>query len=234
MKMKEEIVAYSKNRLPTSILDLPPSQMADQIAQMANVLSDIIEKQTMFQMFGKKKYVKVDGWCTLGTMLGILPSESEVKEYKNGWYAKVDLVNKNSGITVGSASAICTRDETGRKDSPEYAIRSMAITRATGKAYRLAFSWIMNMAGYESTPAEEMIDETHKKPGSLSRPISNVAQEKLIFDAKNSAHIDKLEKVLLERDIPPQFHLPISDAFHGKEFSKESLQTVIESFDFGQ
>src|SRR5574343_1456612 len=98
--MSDEIVTYNKSKLPTSILDLPPSQMADQIAQMANVLSDIIEKQTMFQMFGKKKYVKVDGWCTLGTMLGILPLESEVKEYKNGWYAKVDLVNKNSGITV--------------------------------------------------------------------------------------------------------------------------------------
>lgn len=232
--MSDEIVTYNKSKLPTSILDLPPSQMADQIAQMANVLSDIIEKQTMFQMFGQKKYVKVDGWCTLGTMLGILPLESEVKEYKNGWYAKVDLVNKNSGITVGSASAICTRDEAGRKDSPEYAIRSMAITRATGKAYRLAFSWIMNMAGYESTPAEEMIDETHKKPGSLSRPVGNVTKEKLIFDAKNHTHIDKLEKVLLERDIPPEFHIPISDAFDGKEFSKESLQTVIEAFDFGQ
>jgi hypothetical protein len=33
----------------------------------------------------------------------------------------------------------------------------MAVTRATGKAYRLAFSWIMNLAGYEVTPAEEMM-----------------------------------------------------------------------------
>lgn len=29
-------------------------------------------------------------------------------------------------------------------------------TRATGKACRLAFSWIMRLAGYEATPAEEM------------------------------------------------------------------------------
>jgi hypothetical protein len=32
----------------------------------------------------------------------------------------------------------------------------MAQTRATGKACRLAFSWIMLLAGYEVTPAEEM------------------------------------------------------------------------------
>jgi hypothetical protein len=33
----------------------------------------------------------------------------------------------------------------------------MAQTRATGKACRLAFSWIMSLAGYEPTPAEEMM-----------------------------------------------------------------------------
>jgi hypothetical protein len=32
----------------------------------------------------------------------------------------------------------------------------MAITRATGKACRLGLGWIMHMAGYESTPAEEV------------------------------------------------------------------------------
>jgi hypothetical protein len=41
----------------------------------------------------------------------------------------------------------------------------MAQTRATGKACRLAFSWIMSLAGYEVTPAEEMtpIVETEKE-----------------------------------------------------------------------
>jgi hypothetical protein len=32
----------------------------------------------------------------------------------------------------------------------------MATTRATGKACRLAFSWVMVLAGYEATPSEEM------------------------------------------------------------------------------
>lgn len=34
--------------------------------------------------------------------------------------------------------------------------RSMAGTRATSKAARLAFSWIIELAGFKSTPAEEM------------------------------------------------------------------------------
>jgi hypothetical protein len=32
----------------------------------------------------------------------------------------------------------------------------MAITRATAKACRIAFSWVMALSGYETTPAEEM------------------------------------------------------------------------------
>lgn len=32
----------------------------------------------------------------------------------------------------------------------------MAVTRATGKAYRLSYAWVMAMAGYETTPAEDM------------------------------------------------------------------------------
>ena len=35
----------------------------------------------------------------------------------------------------------------------------MAVTRATGKAYRLGFSWIIKLAGYEATPAEEIPQE---------------------------------------------------------------------------
>lgn len=35
-------------------------------------------------------------------------------------------------------------------------------TRAMGKAYRMAFSWIIKLAGYEPTPAEEMRRSEHE------------------------------------------------------------------------
>lgn len=37
----------------------------------------------------------------------------------------------------------------------------MALTRAVGKAFRLCFSWVIKLAGYESCPAEEIIDVPH-------------------------------------------------------------------------
>lgn len=230
--VKDELVRSSQNR---NVLDLPPSAMVAQISSMANILNDIIEKQKMYQSFNGKKYVTVDGWCTLGTMLGILPAEREVHEIENGWYAKVDLINKNSGVVVGSASAICTRDEKSWKDRPAYAVRSMAITRSTGKAYRLAFSFIMNMAGYQSTPAEEMPieDQTiEAKPGSSRSDTTGkkATTRKVVFDAKNQAFLDKLEKVLVERKTPPDQHIVISQWLDGKEFSKENVEAAIDHF----
>jgi hypothetical protein len=49
-----------------------------------------------------------------------------------------------------------------------FAIASMAQTRALGKAYRMGLSWIMKMAGFEGTFAEDM-----PKFKPQSRPINN-------------------------------------------------------------
>ena len=36
----------------------------------------------------------------------------------------------------------------------------MAVTRATSKAYRIGYAWLMLLAGLEATPAEEIPQET--------------------------------------------------------------------------
>ena len=47
--------------------------------------------------------------------------------------------------------AICTNKEKRQTAFDEYAVASMAQTRAVGKAYRIYLGWIMKMAGFEST-----------------------------------------------------------------------------------
>ena len=81
----------------------------------------------------------------------------------------------------GGASALCGMDEPKWASKPDYARRSMAVTRATGKAYRLGFSWIMELAGYASTPAEEMdfIDAEAKSVTlPAPAPLTNGAKAK--------------------------------------------------------
>ena len=84
-------------------------------------------------------------------------SYSVVRLDDGSYEAVVELIRVTDGAIIGRASALCGMDETwGTRQ--EFARRSMAITRATGKAYRLGFSWIMTLTGYEATPAEEMTE----------------------------------------------------------------------------
>jgi hypothetical protein len=65
---------------------------------------------------------------------------------------------------------------------PTYARRSMAITRATGKAFRLGFSWVITLAGYNPTPAEEMPgtdDDQRQEPKSVRYDNSNSSKRRL-------------------------------------------------------
>ena len=57
---------------------------------------------------------------------------------------------------MGAGFGICSNREQGKKYYQEFAIASMAQTRAIGKAYRNILAWIIRAAGYEPTPAEEM------------------------------------------------------------------------------
>ena len=72
------------------------------------------------------------------------------------------------------------RSERRWNNADEYAVRSMAVTRATGKACRLSFSPIMALAGKATTPAEEMPEEPEKpKRGRKKKNPTGVADPKV-------------------------------------------------------
>lgn len=154
--MTEEIVHVPEEHVKLGMLDVAPEQVVNRATKIANALADVIKQKGLSTRIRQKDYVRVEGWSTLGAMIGVLPKEKHVNPIDNGYEAYVDLVRASDGVVIGGASAICTRDEKNWKDRDEFAVRSMAITRATGKAYRLGMAWIMELAGYAGTPAEEM------------------------------------------------------------------------------
>jgi len=153
-----------------------PNDVVVRATGMAKTLADIIMSRKLFTTINGKKYVQVEGWSTLGAMMGVLPREVEVEERENGDFeATVELIRTSDCAVVGRASSIVSSDEKLWKTRERYARRSMAVTRATGKAYRLGFSWIMSLAGYEPTPAEEMpVEEVRTdKRVALPEPKTN-------------------------------------------------------------
>jgi hypothetical protein len=153
-----------------------PGEMVLKATEYANVLADIIIKQELFKVIQGRRYVLCEGWTTLGAMLGVVPVEEscEALPEGHGYVAKVSLIRTSDGQVIGGASAECTKDEPTWKSRSSYALRSMSITRATGKAFRLSFSWIMKLAGFEPTPAEEMNEDRGSKEAA-----QEVARQKI-------------------------------------------------------
>jgi hypothetical protein len=98
-------------------------------------------------------------------------TEAEMK-----YQAKVTLFDIRHQVTVGAGFAVCSNKESGKKFYQEFAIMSMAQTRAIGKAYRNCLAWIIRAAGYEPTPAEEMDYNTNTPAAAAPAPAAAVAQ----------------------------------------------------------
>lgn len=172
-KESKDLVVQSSVSLGSMQL-ATPRDVVITATEVAKELSKIIEDKRLYVPMKNGKYVKVEGWATLGSMLGITPKERSVLTLVEGegaervWQfeAYIELVRNSDGVVIGGASAICRTDEVlTRKNGTSYkrwggmdlnAPRSMAITRATSKALRIALAWIMVLGGYKPTPAEEM------------------------------------------------------------------------------
>ena len=133
---------------------------SDETLDLAKDLAKFIKDNKLSTTVQGKEFVNVEGWQYAGSRLGIVPivehvisssTESEIR-----YQAKVTLWDMRSQHTVGAGFAMCSNKESGKKFYQEFAIMSMAQTRAISKAYRNCLAWIIRAAGYEPTPAEEM------------------------------------------------------------------------------
>ena len=152
--------------------EIPMSAKVQVATTVANTLAPIVRDQDLVvkglnRSNKEKEYVMVEGWEVLGTFLGIAPVTTTIAEIKNdngrivGYRARATLyqnpIVENDEIVGGTmiARAEAQANKQGyQKDL--FAIESMAQTRALGKAYRMGLGWIMKMAGFEGTFAEDM------------------------------------------------------------------------------
>jgi hypothetical protein len=85
------------------------------------------------------------------------------REIVKPYYAyecECDIIRMATNEIVSHGTGFCSNLEASKALFDEYSVNSMSQTRSIGKAYRNVIGYIMNEAGYQSTPAEEM-DESH-------------------------------------------------------------------------
>jgi hypothetical protein len=165
---------------------------SDETMHLAIDLAKFIKENHLYQNIQGKEYVNVEGWQYAGSRLGILPVVEQVTNMSTDtelkYQAKVNLLNLRTEQVVGAGFAICSNKEQGKKYYQEFAIASMAQTRAIGKAYRNALAWIIRAAGYEPTPAEEMdyAGNTPDAKAEQARVTPAAAQARVAATAKEA------------------------------------------------
>ena len=206
-----------------SLFNASPARQVQMATEMADVLRDVVEKQKLYENIQGKKYLRVEGWNTLGSFLGILAKEDKVIRLEDGSYeAYVNLINTKNGMIVGTGSALCSVKERRWGNADEYARRSMSITRATGKAFRLNFSWIITLAGYQPTPEEEMPSEMpREQPRQQAQPIETV----MPIEERRAKMLLAFEKICITKEMVEDRLGHIVDTA-----SEEELKTLAKAY----
>ncbi|PTX18501.1 hypothetical protein C8N40_106301 [Pontibacter mucosus] len=171
---------------------------SDETLHLATDLAKFIKENRLFQNIQGKEYVNVEGWQYAGSRLGILPVVEHVVNISTDdeikYQAKVNLLDLRSQLVVGAGFAICSNREQGKKYYQEFAIASMAQTRAIGKAYRNILAWVIRAAGYEPTPSEEMDYGGNEAAAKPAVPTEKKATMKSSREAAPAAEAEKPEE----------------------------------------
>lgn len=159
-----EIIEAPRPAAPLTLFGTDdPSAVVERATKVATVLADVIKQRHLSARIGNRDHIQIEGWTLLGSMLGVFGEVEWTRPVDRGWEARA-VARTMAGATVGSAEAMCTRAERTWSNRDEYAIRSMAQTRALSKALRLPLGFIVELAGFAATPAEEM-DAIHSEQG---------------------------------------------------------------------
>ena len=160
---------------------------SDSMLNLSKDLAKLIKEKGLSSNIQGKQFVNVEGWQFAGASLGLMPIITETTDLtRRGtepgqveikYMAKCEVRNINTGQLVATGVAICSNFEHSKKRFDEYAILSMAQTRAIGKAYRNLLAWLMKAAGFEATPAEEMDFAPAEAPKKPTQTVQEVVAE---------------------------------------------------------
>jgi len=199
---------------------------AESMLDLSKDLSRLIKEKGLSSNIQGKQFVNVEGWQFAGASLGLMPIITETtdmsKEDEIRYSAKCEVRNITTGQLMAVGIALCSNKEKTKRYFDEYAILSMAQTRAIGKAYRNLLAWLMKAAGFEATPAEEMDfakDDTPKKP-----QVVEVMAEEVPIEIDRVQLIKDISAVTRMKDLTEVF-------FAHKEYieSDEALMMLMKS-----
>jgi hypothetical protein len=159
-------------------LTRPPEQVLAEAQRAARALKDVVAKKAKPVLMKGEQYLEFEDWQTVGRFYGITSrtvwSRPVMVGEATGWEARAEAIDVRTGQVLSSAEAMCLNDEPNWKGKPSFQLRSMAQTRACAKTLRNLLAWVVVLAGYRPTPAEEIAGmqdtESARTPPTRTEP----------------------------------------------------------------
>jgi hypothetical protein len=201
---------------PTQLMTFNPAVVISQAQEAAKALTDVLGNKKKPVMMNGEQYLEYEDWQLLAKFYDYtVGTESTTEIVRNGevvgFTAKSVVYQR--GVVVSSAEASCSRDEdkwnkrdkykwingqkkkVGEEKVPDFQLKSMAQTRACAKGLRNVLAWVVVLAGYKATPAEEMDGVENRQP---VRPKSVAPQRPVNKFAKlDEMPLDELKRRLV-------------------------------------
>ena len=206
--MSGEVAVVESQPAPGALMELPPAEVMAHAREQARAIVGVAREGKLLANIQGKQYPLLECLQLIGQMTG---NTAEIEWCRkvdatvmgaDGWEARA-IVRDRNGQQVGAAEAMCLRSERRWGRADEYAVRSMAQTRACAKALRMRVGFIVTLAGFEPTPAEEMPDEpVRAAPRAQAKAVPAVAEERWAeLQSQSDAPAAEIARVLKEAGI---------------------------------
>jgi len=183
---------------PGQIQKFDPGQEIVFASKAAKALTSIIESKPKKVVINGQQYIEFEDWQTIARFFNMTVGTERTErivgkldEFKG--YDATAVVFNSQGVKIGSAEASCLKEEknwdkrynkkTGvAEDVPEFQLKSMAQTRAMAKALRSILGWVVVLAGYKTTPAEEMDGVAENTKRDVKEDVKKAKDEVVVTE----------------------------------------------------
>lgn len=212
------------------------------LKEVASYLAEFIRENNLYQKIERtnrrtgevivKYYANVESWLFAGSLLNLRAISGEPVDLSDGSEIKyrttVEVMDFSfsPAVVVSRGTAISSNKEGFFRSAPEFSICSMSQTRAIGKAYRILIGHLLKVAGFESTPSEEMteIKGSNNKQSSRSREDIISLVTFTLDGCSSTKEIERLGKSIGDLSSDPEIR-PLLGARY-KELQAEELEAA--------
>lgn len=203
MSEQQEIINIPTHEI--GVMRDPKSVLAEAKVAAQALMTVVGQKANPVIMNGEQ-YLEFEDWQTVAKFYGLTAKVVKTTFIDfggvKGFEATAEVIRLSDGMSISAADAMCLNDEdkwstrtkyewinkvktkVGEVPVPLFQLRSMAQTRACAKALRNVLAWVVVLAGFKPSVAEEMTGD-EESTQTTGKPMVEQPKEK-----ESSEYID--------------------------------------------